>query len=250
MPNLYVGTSGWMYDAWREGWYGDLPKRKWLGFDAQRFTAVEVDSTFYRQQKRETYEAWASQVPADFKFAVRGHRYVSHNKKLLDAGEAVQRMRDQAEGLGEKLGPVLWQIPPRVRVNVERIHHFAEALALWPNARHVLEFRNETWFSAEVEAALSEHGIANCLSDSGSFPMWEAITTDLVYLRLHGNPYTYVSRYEDEALDAWMIRIEAWLAEGREVHVYFDNDAHGHAPHDAVRLLQRVRSGEGRAYVA
>jgi uncharacterized protein YecE (DUF72 family) len=142
-------------------------------------------------------------------------------------------------GLGEKLGPILWQTPPRMAVNVERLRSFAEDLKVWPEARHVLEFRHESWFTDEVAAILSEHRLANCISDSGSFPLWQAVTTDLVYVRLHGNPWTYVSRYEDSALDWWAERIRSWG--DREVHVYFDNDAHGHAPHDALRLLERLR---------
>jgi uncharacterized protein YecE (DUF72 family) len=240
-----------MYDAWRGGWYAGQPKRTWLAYDAEHFTGVEVDATFYRQQRPETYAAWASQVPPDFRFAVRGHRYLSHNKKLLDVGEPLRRTREQAEGLGEKLGPVLWQLPPRVRVNVERVRAFGEDLrANWPTARHVLEFRNESWFTAEVADALAEYGIANCISDAETWPRWDAVTTDLVYVRLHGRPWTYASRYEDDALDAWASLCERWLGEGRTVHVYFDNDAHGHAPYDAVRLLQRLRAGVGVAYVA
>lgn len=237
--SVYVGTSGWMYDGWRGGWYGKTPKRLWLAFDAERFTGLEIDGTFYGSKPREIYERWAAAVPEGFKFAVRGHKYVSHNKKLKDVAESVGRCRESAMGLGNRLGPVLWQTPPMMRVNVERLRSFAEDLKAWPEARHVLEFRHESWFTEEVAAILGENRIANCLSDAGNFPMWPAVTTDLVYVRLHGNPLTYVSRYEDDALDGWAERVRGWG--DREVHVYFDNDAHGHAPHDAMRLLERLR---------
>lgn len=227
-----------MYDAWRAGWYGKTPKRLWLAFDAERFTALEIDGTFYGSKPRETYERWAAQVPDGFKFAVRGHKYVSHNKKLKDVRDSVLRVREGAIGLGDRLGPVLWQTPPKMRVDADRLRSFAEDLKAWPEARHVLEFRHESWFNDEIAEILRENRLANCISDSGSFPIWHAVTTDLVYVRLHGNPYTYASRYEDDALDLWAERIRSWG--DREVHVYFDNDAHGHAPHDAMRLLERV----------
>lgn len=230
-----------MYDAWKEGFYGKRPKRTWLNYIGECMTGVEVDATFYRQQKRETYERWASEVPPDFKFAVRGHRYISHRKKLVEPEEPLKRVREQAEGLGPKLGVMLWQLPPFMRVNVERLRSFGEALQSWTTTRHAMEFRHESWFTDEVAGVLSQYNLANTISDAGSFPIWQAVTTDFVYVRLHGNPYTYASRYEDPALDWWAIKIRQWLEERRTVHVYFDNDAHGHAPHDALRLLDRLR---------
>ncbi|AIE85626.1 hypothetical protein OP10G_2258 [Fimbriimonas ginsengisoli Gsoil 348] len=230
-----------MYDAWRADWYGKLPKRLWLAHDAERFTAVEVDASFYRQQRPETYANWASQVPEEFRFAVRGHRFLTHNKKLLDAEEPLRRMKEQASGLGKKLGVMLWQLPPFMRINVERVRLFGEALKAWPETRHALELRHDSWFTAEVAAVLTQYGIANTISDASKFPRWDAVTTDLVYVRLHGRPFTYASRYEEPELDQWTEKVRRWHAEGRTVHVYFDNDAHGHAPHDAMRLLERVQ---------
>jgi uncharacterized protein YecE (DUF72 family) len=250
VSRAFIGTSGWMYDAWKGWWYEGVRKKDWLRYDADRFTAVEVDGTFYRQQKRETFENWASQVPDDFRFAIRGHRYVTHNKKLLNATESVLRVKEPAQGLGHKLACVLWQLPPKMRVNVERLEAFALDLAQWPETRHVMEFRHESWFTEEVAEVLSRYGLANCISDSGSFPRWDAVTTDLVYVRLHGRPWTYASRYEDPELDWWAEQCRRWLAENREVHVYFDNDAHGHAPWDAMRLLDRVGVPASAAFLA
>jgi uncharacterized protein YecE (DUF72 family) len=108
-----------------------------------------------------------------------------------------------------------------------------------------MEFRHDSWFTEEVTETLAEFSLANTISDAGSFPRWDAVTTDLVYVRLHGRPWTYASRYEDPELNQWAVKVEGWLAEGRTVHVYFDNDAHGHAPFDAMRLLDRLRNGIG-----
>ena len=240
MPRLYVGTSGWMYDGWREGWYGKQPKRAWLAFDSTRFTAVEVDASFYRQQKPETFQRWASEVPEQFGFAVRGHRYLTHNKKLLDVEEPLQRVMAQAEGLGPKLKVMLWQLPPFLGKNLERLESFGKALQGWSSTRHAMEFRHKSWFSDDVAEILSRYCLVNTQSDAGKWELWPAVTTDVVYVRLHGKPDTYASRYEDDVLDSWARRIEGWLDEKRSVHVYFDNDIHGHAPHDAVRLLEKL----------
>lgn len=228
-----------MYDAWRPGWYGKTPKRLWLAFDSARFTAIEIDGTFYGSKPREIFERWATQVPDGFKFAVRGHKFVTHNKKLKDVADSLLRVREPTMGLGDRLGPILWQTPPSMKVNVDRLRSFAEDLKVWPEAHHVLEFRHESWFTDEVAEILAENRIANCISHSGSFPMWERVTSDLVYIRLHGKPHTYSSRYEDPELDRWASRIRDWNP--GEVHVYFDNDIQGHAPHDALRLLERLR---------
>jgi uncharacterized protein YecE (DUF72 family) len=230
-----------MYDAWKNSFYEGVKKKDWLSFAATRLNTVEVDATFYRQQKPETYANWASQVPDNFKFAVRGHRYLTHRKKLIDVSEPIQRVKDQASGLGPKLGPMLWQVPPFMRKNAERLKTFCQELSrIWPEARHVFEARHESWFDQEIADILGEYRIANCISDAASFPRWDATTTDLVYVRLHGRPHTYWSRYEDEELDRWGSLVEKWASEGREVFVYFDNDANGHAPWDAVRLRDRL----------
>lgn len=236
----YVGTSGWMYDAWRDGWYERRPRRAWLAYDGERFTGIEADGTFYRQAKRETFENWASQVPPEFRFAIRGHRFVTHNKKLLDVADSVKRVREPALGLDEKLAAVLWQLPPRMAVNLERLEAFGETLEAWPEVRHVMEFRHESWFDDAVAQILARRRLANCISDAASFPRWDAVTTDFVYVRLHGRPWTYASRYEDPDLDEWAAKVKRWLGEGRTVHVYFDNDSQGHAPWDAIRLLERL----------
>jgi uncharacterized protein YecE (DUF72 family) len=240
---LRIGTSGWMYDAWKNGFYAGISKRLWLSHISRRLNAVEIDATFYRQQKPETFEKWATQVPEDFRFAVRGHRYVSHNKKLLDVSSALHKVKEQSEGLGHKLGPILWQVPPFMRINVKRVRSFGEELRdAWPGARHVLEFRHESWFVPEIADTLSEFGVANCISDSGTWPRWDAVTADLVYVRLHGRPYTYSSQYDDRALASWAELARQWLSEGREVHFYFDNDSQGHAPFDAMRLTEMLQT--------
>ncbi|MEA2552612.1 MAG: hypothetical protein QOJ65_788 [Fimbriimonadaceae bacterium] len=236
----YMGTSGWVYPAWKLSWYEGRPARTWLGYIDEKLGAVEVDGTFYRQQKKETFEKWASQVSPDFKFAIRGHRYITHRKKLLDVADSVQRVKEPALGLGNKLGAVLWQLPPFMKKNADRLRTFAEQLQTWPGVWHVMEFRNTSWFDKEIAGILEEFNLVNCISDAGSFERWDAVTADAVYVRLHGKPNTYWDWYTEDELADWGKKVTNWTREGREVYVYFDNDAQGAAPWNALKLNEIV----------
>jgi uncharacterized protein YecE (DUF72 family) len=123
---------------------------------------------------------------------------------------------------------------------MERLHRFARALKSWPQARHAIEFRHESWYDDEVAACLRAHRVAVCQSDAADWPMWDVVTTDMVYVRLHGHDVTYASSYSDKALSQWSRCIRRWTREGRNVHVYFDNDAFGAAPLNALRLIELV----------
>ncbi|HUW51288.1 MAG TPA: DUF72 domain-containing protein [Sulfuricella sp.] len=236
----FIGTSGWNYPEWRDSFYGGIPARDWLGFYARHFDAVEVNATFYRHQRRSTFEHWREQTPANFVFAIKGHRYLTHVKRLAEAEQSLATSREAAAGLGNKLAVVLWQTPRSLHKDLARLERFAQALSAWPEVRHVLEFRHASWFDAEVAGCLRGHRLANCLSDAVDWPLWDAVTTDLVYVRLHGHARTYASAYGDGELGDWAGRIRVWLAEGRNVHVYFDNTAAGAALHNALRLKEML----------
>jgi uncharacterized protein YecE (DUF72 family) len=236
----YVGTSGWNYDSWRESFYESLPRKEWLRFCAQRFTGIEVNATFYRLQSTEIFQRWRRETPPEFRFAIKAHRYLTHNKKLKEPLPAIALERDRASGLGPKLGAVLWQLPPNLHRNLERLEGFARALGSWRRPRHAIEFRHESWFDEEVARCLRKHRLAVCQSDAADWPIWDAVTTDFVYVRLHGHTVTYASDYSKSQIDAWAGRVNRWLREGRDVHLYFDNDALGHAPKNALRLIERL----------
>lgn len=213
---------------------------------AGHFSGLEADGTFYRLQKRTTFENWAARVPDDFSFCIRGHRYTTHNKKLLDAPATILKQKEPAEGFGKKLEVVVWQLPPKFAKNRERLGAFCEALKEhWSEVRHSIEFRHESWMDDEIASLLEKFKIANCISDSGSWKRWDAVTTDLAYVRLHGKPHTYWSGYDGADLDDWATKAEQWLADGRDVHIYFDNDANLRAPYDATGLLERIRAKAG-----
>lgn len=235
-----IGTSGWNYPAWKDGFYAGIKQRDWLGFCAGRFTGIEVNATFYREMRETTFARWRDVTPGGFLFAIKGHRFITHRRLLAEPEEPLARQRGNAAALGKKLGAVLWQLPPRFAKDMARLERFLRALDGWPEARHALEFRHRSWFDAEVADMLGAYRAANCISDAASWPMWEAVTSDLVYVRLHGHERTYASSYDDAQLEAWAARARTWLTEGRDVHVYFDNDAEGAAPWNALRLLEML----------
>jgi uncharacterized protein YecE (DUF72 family) len=237
----YIGTSGWNYKSWRDGFYGDTPQKQWLRFCAEHFSAIEVNGTFYRLQPQSTFEKWRDETPEGFPFAIKGHRYVTHNKKLLDVEESMIRCRENATPLGEQLAAVVWQLPARLKKDVERLQKFVKILGRWKSTRHAVEFRDKTWFDDQVAECLTKHAVAVCMSDAPDWPMWGRVTTDLVYIRLHGHTRKYASSYSKPALITWATRVRGWLKESRDVHVYFDNDAEGAAPKNALTLLDMLR---------
>ncbi|WP_031434006.1 DUF72 domain-containing protein [Methylomarinum vadi] len=242
MTRLYIGTSGWSYQHWKTCFYHGVARKDWLAFYAEHFNSVEINGTFYRLQQASTLQRWFEQTPASFRFALKANRYLTHNKKLLEPARSVLIERTHAAPLRGKLAVVLWQLPKTVADSPDRLQEFLQALARWPEARHAIEFRHPSWFSDETADCLKEANIANCLSDAGGWPLWERVTTDLVYIRLHGNPQTYASRYTRDQLQHWAGRIKAWLHQQKSVHVYFDNDAECAAPFNARELETRLNT--------
>jgi uncharacterized protein YecE (DUF72 family) len=238
---IFVGPSGWTQTAPR-----DVPIRARLSWAARRFNAVEVNGSYYTQISNERYRAWKAETPGDFRFAVKGHRYVTHYRRLSDCGDSVRRLEAQASGLGEKLAVVLWQLPASFKCDLARLDAFLGVLRAWSETRHALELRHATWFTDEVRARLRAARVASCLSDAPDFPMWDAVTTDLVYVRLHGHTRKYASSYSAASLSRWADRARRWAEEGREVHVYLDNDAEGAAIANASSLTALLGLDEGR----
>ena len=237
---VYIGTSGWTYDVWKDLLYAGVPRARWLQHYATLFNAVEVNATFYHRLKESTFAKWHDETPKAFRFAIKANRYLTHVERLSFPLPSLKEERDRSAPLGDKLAVVLWQLPAGWHLDLARLQRFLARLDQWPVPRHALEFRHTSWFSPEVASLLSEHRVAAVQSDAADWPLWEAVTTDLVYLRLHGHESTYSSRYSARALGAWAREIDAWRAEGREVHVYFDNTDAGHAPEDAARLAARL----------
>jgi len=234
--HIFIGTSGWNYAGWKDDFYTGVPRKWWLEYYSESFNALEVDGTFYHLLRKNVAKSWYERTPADFHFAVKGHRYITHIKRLEPPGESLKLQRDSTAPLGEKLAAMLWQLPPNLHKDMRKLAVFIAMLAMWPEVRHVMEFRDQSWFDDEVATLMARERIALCQSDAATWPMWRAITTDLVFIRLHGHAATYASNYERDLLELWAKGIRQWLDDGRDVHIYFDNDAQGHAPWNALTL--------------
>jgi uncharacterized protein YecE (DUF72 family) len=209
------------------------------------FGALEINGSFYTQIAPETFARWRDETPDDFRFALKGHRFVTHYKRLVDCDDSVRRLRDPARRLGDKLAAVVWQLPSSMTADVARLARFTRTLRLWRGVRHAIELRHASWFTDEVARVLEDAGVAVCLSDAPDFPMWRRVTSDLVYIRLHGHTRKYASSYPRAALRRWARDIHGWLREGREVHAYLDNDAEGAAARNAVTLREELARCEG-----
>ncbi len=252
-PNLFVGCSGWDYPHWRGRFHeAGIPRRLWLEHYASLFDTVELNSTFYRLPSPETFAAWAGRVPDHFRFAVKASRYLTHMKRLRDPAEPLDRLFSHAQHLGHRLGPVLYQLPPRWMPDRERLATFLAALPaetpgfdgprVGPLA-HVIEFRHDVGVTEDVLALLREHGVGLCLHDMPGGPVGaasRAVTSRTIYVRFHGAKGRYAGRYPDRVLDEWAAFLRPHLEDGRRVHVYFNNDIDAQAPEDARRLHARL----------
>ena len=268
MGRVRVGVSGWSYDSWRGDFYpADLPRKEWLPWISRRFDSLEANGSFYSLLSPSTYGAWYERTPRDHRIALKGSRFITHNKKLGNArGALANFLASGILALREKLGPILWQLSSRQVFDRDRLEGF---LALLPRdtrtaaklaaehdgrvaepflgvdrnrrIRHALEPRHVSFFEPEATAVLRRARIPLVVSHASRWPMHEERTAGFTYVRLHGSPDTYASGYTDEQLDDWAHKVGAWAAKG-DVYVYFDNDARGHAPYDAERLAKRLNA--------
>jgi uncharacterized protein YecE (DUF72 family) len=237
-----VGCSGWNYASWRGAVYPPgLPPRRWLERYAELFDTVEVNSTFYRLARQTAVEAWARTTPADFVFAVKASRYLTHIKRLTDLDRGFSRFYEPLGPLIEagKLGPVLWQLPENFHRDDERLARWLEAL---PEGRHTIEFRHPSWFSDAVLEALRQRGVALTVGDHPDRPFQPHVaTTDWWFVRFHWGARGRRGNYSEAELREWARRITSWRRE-REVWAYFNNDWEGFAPRNGVYLARQLGS--------
>jgi uncharacterized protein YecE (DUF72 family) len=265
-----IGISGWTYPPWRGDFYPKgLVQRHELRYASERLDSIEINGSFYSLQRPSSYATWRDETPEDFVFAVKGSRFITHMKRLLGGQETLANFF--ASGpllLGPKLGPFLWQLPPTMAYHEERIagflaqlprtttaaagvaarhdHRVADDSAAWTTStdrplRHAMEVRHQSFATASAVACARHEGVALVVADSaGRFPLIDDVTGDHMYVRLHGAEELYVSGYDDRALDHWAARVAGWADSGLDVFVYFDNDAKGYAPFDAMRLRERL----------
>ncbi|HET9344992.1 MAG TPA: DUF72 domain-containing protein [Candidatus Limnocylindrales bacterium] len=237
MP-VWIGTSGWQYRDWRGRFYPEsLAVRAWLERYAEAFATVESNNAFYRLPERATFEAWADRTPDDFVMAVKVSRFLTHIKRLAEPDEPVERFLDRAAGLGPKLGPALVQLPPRFRVDPERLRATLEAFPR--DLRVAVEFRHPSWFNDEVRSILEANRAALCLTDRRGprTPVWR--TADWTYVRFHEGQARPRPSYGRVALASWARRVAERWAPGEDVFAYFNNDHRACAPRDAARFARQ-----------
>ena len=270
MADVRVGISGWVYPGWRGGFYPEgLVHREELRYAAEHLTSIEINGSFYALQKPSSFAKWRDETPDGFVFAVKGGRYVTHVRRLRDV--EVPLANFFASGLlalRDKLGPILWQLPPNMHFDAAVVGEFLSLLPRTTTAacaltahrddklsddrvldttdadrpiRHALEARHASFAVPEMVSIAREHGVALVLADTaGKYPRIDENTADFAYARLHGDAELYASGYTDEALDRWAAKVRGWSDDGRDAFVYFDNDIKGYAPFDAMGLLSRL----------
>jgi len=234
---IHVGTSGWHYHHWKGPFYPkDLPDENLLEHYLKHFDTAEINNTFYRLPRKETFAQWRDSVPGGFLFSVKASRYITHMKKLKDPEQPMANFVGGVDALGDKLGPILFQLPPRWRLNIDRLTSFLTALP--EGHRYAFEFRDESWFGKQTEEALCERGAAFCIYHFEHRQSPRPVTADFVYVRLHGPDGAYQGKYDDQTLKQWAEDLSSWVNGGKEVFCYFDNDEKGYAPQNALKLKE------------
>jgi uncharacterized protein YecE (DUF72 family) len=238
---VFIGTSGWHYADWRGPFYPEEARAsEFLEYYSRRFDTAEINNSFYGMPETRMFREWKNSVPADFIFAVKGSRYITHMKKLRDTREAAARFVKRARELGGKLGPILFQLPPRWKANKERLRDFLKGLP--KDTRYAFEFRDPSWFDDSIYRSLAERNAAFCIYDLGGRTSPLEVTSDFVYIRLHGPGGPYQGEYTGRRLKRWAGLISKWK-KNRNVYCYFDNDQKGYAPKDAFKLKAMLRKG-------
>ncbi|HHJ40215.1 MAG: hypothetical protein AXA67_07065 [Methylothermaceae bacteria B42] len=240
-PGIHIGTSGWHYEHWRGRYYPlTLPTGEWLTFYARDFHCVEVNNSFYRLPSPKTVAQWTQQVPDGFIFAVKASRLMTHMKKLKNCQAPLQQFLRVVSGFGDKLGPILFQLPPRWHLNLERLRDFLHILP--KEYQYTFEFRDPSWHCQPVYELLEAFDMGFCQFDLAGWQSPEVITSALVYIRLHGPGAAYSGCCDAAKLRQWSEKIKQWAEEGRSVFVFFDNDQNAYAVKNARQLQAMIRS--------
>jgi uncharacterized protein YecE (DUF72 family) len=240
MARVMIGTSGWHYDSWRGPFFPKgLPLKQQLEYYAAQFPTTELNGVFYRTPTPAAVQSWKEQTPADFVFAWKASRFITHWKRLSENSvNSLELLEDRIALLGRKAGPILFQLPPQFSANADRLRSFCNLLS--GKRRYSFEFRHPSWYSPEVFRLLAAKNISLCISDHHDAPAPWRRTADFVYVRGHGPGGRYRGHYRTAALEQWAGRIHSWKRQGCDVYVYFDNDQKSAAPADARKLMRMM----------
>lgn len=239
-----IGTSGWHYKHWCGPFYEDrTAPSQMLQVYLRYFDTVEINNSFYKLPSAETFRLWRQSAPPGFRFAVKASRFITHMKKLKDPQNALDNILKRAAELKDKLGPILFQLPPKWMVNAERLEEFLAALP--QRHQYAFEFRERSWHKDAIYDILRRHNAAFCMYELNGFHSPEPITADFTYMRLHGPGGPYQGSYSQETLREWARKIERWGERLKDIYVYFDNDQAAFAARNALQLKQMVREDRG-----
>jgi uncharacterized protein YecE (DUF72 family) len=236
MARIWIGTSGWHYDSWRGRFFPDrLPLKNQLQYYASQFPTTELNGVFYRTPTPEAVKSWRAQTGKDFVFAWKASKFITHWKRLSgNSVNSLELLENRLSLLGDKAGPVLFQLPPQFHANRDRLASFLELLS--NKRRYSFEFRHPSWYVPQIFRLLSERNISLCISDHHDAPAPWKRTADFVYIRGHGPGGRYKGHYSPQMLAAWARRIRSWKKQRCDIYVYFDNDQKSAAPTDALKL--------------
>jgi uncharacterized protein YecE (DUF72 family) len=237
---IHIGASGWSYAHWKGPFYPlHLANNEMLAYYAEHLLSTEINNSFYHLPEKESLKHWDEATPDEFLFTAKASRYITHMKKLKDPQQGLNTFLQRMQILGDKLGPILFQLPPHWRSNKERLASFLAALS--KEFRYAFEFRDQSWLNADIYELLAKHDAAFCIYELDHFVSPKEVTTDLVYIRLHGPGGAYQGSYSHTALSNWARDMAAWVAQGRTVYCYFDNDERGYAVRNAMSLRDVVK---------
>lgn len=235
LAKLHLGTSGWHYKQWIGDFYpAKFKASEMLKWYARHFATVEINNSFYRLPSKEDFQRWAATVNEDFCFSVKASQYITHRKRLQDVSNAIENFLNHAQGLERKLGPILFQLPPNWRANVERLEAFLSTLP--EQHRYVIEFRDLSWYVPKIYTVLKQYRVALCLHDWRALQWPIEFTTDFTYIRFHGPLGTYNDGYSAASLRKWARDVTLWRQKLTNIFLYFNNDQQGHAVRDANTL--------------
>ncbi len=243
MANLYIGCSGFLYEHWKGIFYPEeLPQKRWFEYYCSRFRSVELNVTFYKLPDKETFHKWYGETPGGFKICLKGSRFITHVKKLKASAEPLDVFLSRAASLKEKLGAILWQLPPGLKADTGRLSEFLENLRPY-KVRSTFEFRDESWINHKgVISLLEKENASLCMADWPEFLNDLPVTADFVYIRRHGEGGSYATCYTTKQLKADATRIRRYLKDKKDVYIYFNNDAFGYAPQNALELMELLKN--------
>lgn len=242
MSKVFVGCSGFNYFSWKKRFYPEgLPQRKWLQYYSSVFKTVELNVTFYRLPKQSTFKRWYTETPQDFSFVLKGSRLITHLKRLVGVEEPLTTFFESALLLGEKLKVTLWQFPPGFQLDVDRLKEFLKLLSTY-DIRAAFEFRHPSWITEEVSQLISQYNFTLCMADWPPFLNEIPARSDFVYIRRHGHQGNYATCYTEEEIIRDANRIKKYAEQGKDVYIYFNNDAYAYATQNAKRLMEILSS--------